>query len=97
MWQSINALEDVLTLERGKTTRLQRTRQKIGRVGERATVRDLILAKTPSDGFAMLVDRDMIAFSFEYIAMLHADHFDDEVRAAARRRLEQCGFTPPAP
>jgi hypothetical protein len=95
VWQSINALEHVLTLERGKTTRLQRTRQKITKVGEQATVRDLILAKTPAEGFAMLVERDMIAFSFEYIALLHEALFDDEVRTAARRRLEQSGFAPP--
>ncbi|PKQ13212.1 MAG: hypothetical protein CVT70_04340 [Alphaproteobacteria bacterium HGW-Alphaproteobacteria-1] len=32
-WKSISALEHELSLERGKTIRLSRTRQKIGRVG----------------------------------------------------------------
>ena len=33
-WQTIHAFEHVLSEERGKTTRLARTRQKVTRVGE---------------------------------------------------------------
>src|SRR3546814_20915638 len=49
VWQSIHALEGTLTIERSKTTRLGRTRQKIARAGELATVQDLILGTKRSD------------------------------------------------
>src|SRR5687767_8544191 len=50
-WQSIHALEFVLSKERGKTTRLSRTRQKIARVGVVQTLKDLALSKKASAGF----------------------------------------------
>lgn len=86
VWQSIFALEDALSDENGKTTRLSRTRQKIGRDGEHKTVTDLILGK-PSAGFAMLVERSMIEYTFEAVALRFADIFADEVLTAARGRL----------
>lgn len=91
VWQSIHALEETLTNERGKTTRLARTRQKIARVGELATVRDLILSPRPSEGFAMLIEREMPDLSFEAVALLHTDRFDEVVLDAARARLASAG------
>ena len=38
-WQTIHAFEFVLSDERGRTTRLSRTRQKVGRVGVVETLR----------------------------------------------------------
>jgi hypothetical protein len=86
VWRSIFALEDTLSEENGKTTRLSRTRQKIGRDGEHKTVTDLILGK-PSAGFAMLVERNMIDHTFEAVALRFADIFAGEVLTAARGRL----------
>src|SRR3954454_10996249 len=68
VWQSIHALEGELSHERGKTTRLSRTRQKITRDGEQGTVADLVLGKV-SDGFRMLVDRDLPELTFEAVAL----------------------------
>tara|TARA_R110002012_G_scaffold208038_4_gene378067 strand:+ start:5067 stop:5420 length:354 start_codon:yes stop_codon:yes gene_type:complete len=42
-WRSITALEHELSEERGKTIRLNRTRQKISRVGVEKTLADLAL------------------------------------------------------
>jgi hypothetical protein len=42
-WQTIHAFEHVLSEERGKTTRLARTRQKVARVGEVQTLRTGLL------------------------------------------------------
>lgn len=86
VWQSIFALEDALSEENGKTTRLSRTRQKIGRDGEHKTVSDLILGK-PSAGFAMLVERKMVERTFEEVALRFADSFCEEVLTAAREPL----------
>lgn len=88
VWQSIHALEGTLTAERGKTTRLGRTRQKIARVGELDTIRDLILGKKPSEGFFMLIERRMDDLTFEAVALRHPDRFDEAVLEAATARLK---------
>lgn len=87
VWQSIHALEGTLTTERAKTTRLGRTRQKIARVGELQTIRDLILGPKPSEGFFMLIEREMRELTFEAVALRHADRFDEAVLEAAAARL----------
>lgn len=95
VWQSIHALEGTLSNERGKTTRLARTRQKIKNVGEFATVRDLVLSSKPSEGFSMLIDRDMAALTFEHVALQHPDRFDSMVLDAASARLLSAGIEIP--
>lgn len=92
VWQSIHALEGTLTAERGKTTRLGRTRQKIARVGEFETIKDLILGAKPSEGFFMLIERQMEDLTFEAVALHHPDRFDETVLNAAAARLQSVGF-----
>ena len=91
VWQSIFALEDALKDERGKTVLLSRTRQKIKAQDEQRCVADLVCGK-PSDGFEMLMDRDMLDLSFEAVALRFPERFTKEVLAAARMRLEGVGY-----
>lgn len=91
VWRSIFALEGALSAERGKTTRLARTRQKIARDGEHRTVADLVVGKA-SDGFQKLLERNMPELTFEAVALRHAERFDDEITAAAKARLVGAGF-----
>lgn len=91
VWQSIHALEGTLTAERGKTTRLGRTRQKIARVGELDTIRDLVLGTKPSEGFFMLIERRMDDLTFEAVALRHPERFDQAVLDAATARLQSVG------
>ena len=86
VWRSIHALEGALKDERGRTTLLGRTRQKIARDGELRTVADLVRGKT-SDGFRMLMDREMVDHTFEAVALRHRALFEDEVVLAASDRL----------
>lgn len=88
VWRSVYALEHALKAERGRTTLLGRTRQKIARHGEQKTVADLIMG-APSDGFRMLVDRDMVEHTFEAVATRHPARFEADVLAAAAARLAQ--------
>ncbi|MBP1862201.1 hypothetical protein [Rhizobium herbae] len=92
VWRSIHALEGTLTQEREKTTRLNRTRQKIDKVGELETVASLILRSKPSEGFHMLVERQMGDLLFEAVALRHRGRFDDTVLAAAEQRLLDAGI-----
>ena len=86
VWRSIHALEGALKDERGRTTLLGRTRQKIARDGELRTVADLVRGRT-SDGFRMLMDREMVDHTFEAVALRHRALFEDEVILAASDRL----------
>jgi len=90
VWRSIHALEGALKEERGRTTLLGRTRQKIARDGERRTVADLVRGRA-SDGFRMLMDRGMIDHTFEAVALRHQALFEDEVVSAATDRLRASG------
>lgn len=90
----IRALEESLTQEAGKIKRLNRTRQKIARVGVRQTLSDLAL-KPPTVGFLKLVEFGMADMSAESLILKYRDEFAPNVVAAARRRLEKHGFTAP--
>jgi hypothetical protein len=90
-WRTVHAFEHVLSEERGKTTRLSRTRQKVARVGEVETLKDWAVGTKGTDGFAMLIERRMPELTGEAIVLRHAEQFDSPVVAAARRRLEQAG------
>lgn len=90
-WQMVNALEFTLQDERGKTTRLSRTRQKAVRVGVERTLKDWALAAEETEGFTRLIERGMPELTGEAIVLSHPDTFDETVRAAAQTRLEAAG------
>lgn len=94
VWQSVYALEGELSAERGKTVRLSRTRQKIQRDGEAGTVVALVKG-TESDGFRMLVDRQMLELTFEAVALRHRERFPDDVLDHAASRLREYNFELP--
>ena len=94
-WRAIAALEEVLRQTRGKTVRLSRTRQKIGRVGVLQTVEDLALAPTASDGFRTLMECGLGDLTAEYIVLRYPDRFSSEAGEAARKRLESAGIALP--
>lgn len=87
-WKSIFALEFALSEERGKTTRLNRTRQKIARVGVLQTLADLARQPTASEGYFLLRERGMLDMSAEAVVLRFPDRFDPDVLIAAQRRLD---------
>ncbi|PZP29849.1 MAG: hypothetical protein DI613_11185 [Kocuria rhizophila] len=90
-WMTIHAFEEVLRDERGKTVRLSRTRQKIGRVGVKQTLIDFATSKAPTDGFNMLIERGLPELTGEALVLKHSEAFNPEVQSAARQRLEDAG------
>lgn len=94
-WRTIHAFELMLSEERGKTTRLGRTRQKVARVGVIETLRDWAMASKSTDGFDMLIERNMPELTGEAIISRHGERFDAAVMAAATKRLEDAGVDVP--
>lgn len=90
VWRSIHALEEALSDERGRTTRLSRTRQKITKDGEMQTVIDLV-RKPPSEGYKMLIDRGWPELTFEAVSLRHEDRFDQDTLQLAKGRLQEIG------
>lgn len=97
IWQSIHALEEMLSGERGKTVRLNRTRQKIAREGELKTAADLTLKPNASDGFRFLIEFGFPNLTFEAVTLRHPDLFSNDVLAAARNRLANTDVVAKAP
>ena len=87
-WRSMLAFEQVLSEESGKATRLSYARQKARKVGVVSMLSDWTAAKKPSPGFERLIERGMADLSGEAVVLRHPDHFEPEVVAAARARLE---------
>jgi len=90
-WRTINAFEYALTNERGKTTKLNRTRQKVAKVGVIATLRDWAFKKGSTEGFDMLLAMNMAEYTGEAIVLRHPDKFDAETIKAAKNRLRDAG------
>jgi hypothetical protein len=90
-WQTIHDFEFTLSDERGKTTRLSRTRQKVSRVGVLQTLKDWALDKKHTRGFEMLLERGMPELTGEAVVLRHRDAFEADVYAAARDRLVRAG------
>ncbi|HWY61907.1 MAG TPA: hypothetical protein VNW15_08425 [Rhizomicrobium sp.] len=90
-WQTVHAFEYLLSDERQKTTRLSRTRQKVQRDGVVQTLKDWALSKKATDGFDMLLERNMAELTGEAIVLRHANEFSHDVVAAASKRLTDAG------
>lgn len=92
----MRALEEALTEEAGKTKRLNRTRQKLDRVGVRQTLADLAMKPQPSLGFLKLVEFGMADMSAESLVVKYSKEFPADAVAAARARLEKYRIAIPA-
>jgi hypothetical protein len=90
-WQTVHAFEYALTMERGKNTRLTRTRQKAAKVGVVQTLRDWSAGPQETEGFRMLLERGMPEFTGEAITLRHPEHFEAQTLDAARERLTVAG------
>jgi hypothetical protein len=87
-WQAITAAEEFRSAEVGKTIRLARTRQKIGRVGIMQTVVDLASKPGVSEGFRILVRGGRSDLTAESIVVRHAHLFNPYVIQAAQAKLD---------
>ena len=87
VWASIHALEELESTERGKTIRLQRTRNLIADVGEQECVERLLLKAAPSSGYDMLIRHGLPELLFEAVALRHPHRFSEAALKNAKGRL----------
>ncbi len=92
-WRSIHTLESALSDERGKATRLTRTRQKLARAGVQKTLADLAVAPKPSEGFDLLIERNLSDLTAEAVILRFPEEFEKDIRIAAEQRLLSAGCT----
>ena len=90
-WQMVQAFEFTLSEERGKNTRLFRTRQKVAKAGVVQTLRDWAVGSQETAGFKMLLERGMPEFTGEAITLRHPEHFEPPVLEAAQQQLTAAG------
>jgi hypothetical protein len=93
-WQTVQAFEYSLTEERGKNTKLSRTRRKVAEVGVVQTLRDWTAGPQETAGFKILLARGMPEFTGEAITLRHPQHFEPKMLDAARERLTVAGVDP---
>ncbi len=90
-WMTVHSLEELVGLERGRTGRMTRTRQKVEKVGVRKLLEDVATSAEPANGFQELIDRGLSDLTGEAVVLRHPDAFEASVVDAARRRLEGAG------
>jgi len=90
-WQTVQAFEHALSEDRGKTTRLFRTRQKVAKVGVVQTLREWAPGGQETAGFKMLLERGMPEFTGEATTLRHRELFEPPVLEAAQQRLRVAG------
>ena len=96
-WQAVTAAEQVRTEANGKTTRLQRTRNKAASQGIIVTMADLAMKDKPSEGFHYLLEAGLSHLVFEYVIAEMPDRFEALAVSAAHRRLDEFGIARPGP
>lgn len=82
------AYEELLTVKNGKTTRANRTKQKLKSKGLVQCLEDWALSKQPTSGFDILVKNGLKHLTGEYLVVKYADKFSSRAVESARRRLE---------
>jgi len=93
-WAAVVAAEELATQKNGRTTRLARTRQKVGRVGIKKCLEDWAFQKGKTQGFEILVDGGHPELTGEAIVVRHAAEFSKAVVDAARQTLIDHGIDP---
>jgi len=86
----LNAYEELLTEKNGRTTKANRTRQKLRNKGLKQCLIDWALGP-PTDGFKLLIEKGLAELTAEHLVVKYESRFPSPVVAAARARLHDAG------
>jgi hypothetical protein len=88
-YQVLAAYESLLTQKNARTTKANRTRQKLSRHSVEKCLEDWALSSTPTQGFNLLVSAGLSELTAEYLVVKYADRFEPHVVKAAQQRLNK--------
>ena len=86
-YATLRAYEELLTRKNGRTTRANRTRQKLRNKGVIQCLEDWAVSSAPTEGFNLLVESGMPELTGEFLVIKYADRFSQDAVAAAKTRL----------
>jgi hypothetical protein len=89
--QVLAAYEELLTAKNGKTTKANRTRQKMQRKTITQCLEDWATGKTETPGFKLLIENKMPELTAEYLVLKYPTRFSHETVSAAETRLRENG------
>lgn len=90
-YRVLNAYEQLLTEKNGRTTKANRTRQKLRRKGVEQCLIDRATG-AGTGGFDLLVEKGLPELTAENVVIKYADRFDDDVVQAAHTKLLAAGL-----
>lgn len=94
-YETLAAYEQLLTEKNGRNTPASRTRQKIDNKGVHKSLIEWTRGKVETEGFKLLVEKDLPEYTGEYLVVRYASRFPDDVVTLARRRLAAHGIKVP--
>lgn len=90
-YETLAAYEELLTEKNGRTTRANRTRQKLKNKGVIQCLEDWAVNPAPTQGFALLIENGLAELTGEYLVLKYPDRFSEKAVKAARSRLQRHG------
>lgn len=91
-YSMLTAYEELLTEKNNRTTKANRTRQKLARHSVEKCLEDWAISKTSTMGFSLLTEKNMYKLTAEYIVIKYQNRFSDTAVNAAKNRLNNAGF-----
>ena len=93
--ETLAAYEQLLTEKNGRTTKASRARQKVANKGVHQSLIEWTLEKVETDGFKLLIEKDLPQYTGEYLVVKYANRFTPDVVQLAKARLEKYGVEEP--
>ncbi|HEY2070254.1 MAG TPA: hypothetical protein VGG48_11925 [Rhizomicrobium sp.] len=87
-YATLCAYEELLSEKNSRTTRANRTRQKLARHGVIKCLEDWASDSKETQGFTILVDNGLVELTGEFLVLKHPEHFSPKAISSARKRLK---------
>ncbi|WP_292532497.1 hypothetical protein [Methylocystis sp.] len=86
-YETLAAYEQLLTEKNGRTTRANRTRQKLKNKGVVQCLEDWATNSAPTEGFDLLTQKGLAELTGEFLVLKNRDRFSPAAISAAKARL----------
>ena len=87
-YATLRAYEELLSEKNGRTTKANRTRQKLARHGVVKCLEDWASDSKETQGFTLLVANGLVELTGEFLVLKHPEHFSPAAIVSARKRLQ---------